>query len=96
MGKRIWLDPLNYNRKILYCASIRILYVINTHFKRLSFIAAIAAALLSVAVVTALSTVEDADARRRSSSSTSTSQSITQSNTGSGSSNNLNSATNSG
>ena len=68
----------------------------NTQFKRLSFFAMIAATLLSVAVVTALSMVEDADARhKRSSSSTSTSQSITQSNTGSGNSRNFNSATNS-
>jgi hypothetical protein len=55
-----------------------------------------AATLLSVAVVTALSTVEDADARdKKSKSSTSKSQSIYQKNTGSGNSKNFNSATNS-
>jgi hypothetical protein len=95
--KIIRLDPPNYFIKILYCTSIRFLYVTNTHFKRLSFIVVIAATLLSVAVVTSLSMVEEADANhRKSSSSTSTSQSITQSNTGSGNSRNFNSATNSG
>lgn|GEM_PF-1870005 len=68
----------------------------NTHFQRLSFIVVIAATLLSVAIVTAISMVEDVDARHKSSSSTSTSQSIKQSNTGSGDDRNSNSATNSG
>jgi hypothetical protein len=67
----------------------------NTQLKRLSFVAVIAATLLSVAVVTALSTVEDADARhKKSKSSTSKSQSIKQSDTSSGNSKSSNSATN--
>jgi hypothetical protein len=65
----------------------------NTQLRTLSFVAEVASTLLSVAVITAVSTIEEADARHKS--STSTSQSIRQSNNGDNGDRNSNSATNS-
>jgi hypothetical protein len=64
----------------------------NTQLRTLTFVAVVAATLLSV-VITALSTIEEADARHKS--RTSTSQSIRQSNNGDNGDRNSNSATNS-